>query len=71
VRNGQDEVVLAGGQGLAFCFRQFFILFLNLLYFLIVVMLDLLQAISDDHYKGITGVHLIESVHHDRKSIIP
>lgn len=64
-------MVFAGGQRPALCFWEFFVLFLDFLYFMIVVVFDLLKAISDDHYKGISGVHLVKGVHHSRESITP
>ncbi len=68
--NGEYKVVLAGRKGLAFCLRQCLIFLFDLLHFKHVLLLNLLQTVSDDHHIGIAGVHLVKSVHHHCECII-
>lgn len=70
VGDSEREVIFAGRQCQFLAFPKLLILLLDLLHFPLVLGLNLLLAVSNHHYKGIAGVHLVESVHHHCEGLV-
>jgi hypothetical protein len=70
VGDAEDEVVLAVGDGLALLLRQLQVLLLDLLHLPLVLLLNLLLAVSDYYHVCVSRMHLVESVHHHREGVV-